>query len=147
MKTISQIAKEIGVSKQAVYDKIKKEPLLSSLKNLTLKLDGTLHYDIDGERLIKSAFNRNIQSSISSETSKDVDNNSQNLIDSLKDTIVILKRELDVKNNQIEDLRKLVEQAQTLAGNAQQLHATEKIPQLIEGEKKKGFFNIFSRKK
>lgn len=101
MKTIKQIADEIGVSKQAVYDKIKKEPLSSDLKEFALKIDNTLHYTLDGENLIKSAFNKNQQSSVSS---KATDNNSQELIDSLKDTISILQKELEVKNRQIEEL-------------------------------------------
>ena len=40
MKTIRQIADEIGVSKQAVFKKIKREPLSTSLQGLTATVDG-----------------------------------------------------------------------------------------------------------
>ena len=42
MKTIRQIADEIGVSKQAVFKKIKHEPLSTSLQGLTATVDGRL---------------------------------------------------------------------------------------------------------
>jgi len=35
MKTVRQIAEEIGVSKQAVFKKIKREPLSTGLRGLT----------------------------------------------------------------------------------------------------------------
>jgi predicted transcriptional regulator len=36
-KTIKQIADEVGVTKQAVHQKMKKEPLSTSLQSLTVK--------------------------------------------------------------------------------------------------------------
>jgi len=59
MKTIAQIAREIGVSKQAIHNKIKKEPLKSNLRGMTKTIDNALQIDVDGESLIKSAFNEN----------------------------------------------------------------------------------------
>ena len=53
MKTIRQIADEIGVSKQAVFKKIKREPLSTSLQGLTATVDGRLMVEVDGEKLIK----------------------------------------------------------------------------------------------
>ena len=38
MKTIREIADEIGVSKQAVFKKIKREPLSTNLRGLTARL-------------------------------------------------------------------------------------------------------------
>ena len=52
MKTIRQIADEIGVSKQAVFKKIKREPLSTSLQGLTATVDGRLMVEVDGEKLI-----------------------------------------------------------------------------------------------
>lgn len=57
-KTIKQIADEIGVSKQAVQQKIKKEPLATSLKELSATVDGVIHINIDGQTLIKSTFTK-----------------------------------------------------------------------------------------
>ena len=56
MKTIREIADEIGVSKQAVFKKIKREPLSTSLRGLTSTVDGRLTVSVDGEKLIKQAF-------------------------------------------------------------------------------------------
>lgn len=42
MKTIREIVDEIGVSKQAVFKKIKREPLSTSLQGLTSTVDGRL---------------------------------------------------------------------------------------------------------
>lgn len=55
-KTIKEIAEEIGVSKQAVFKKIKREPLSTSLQGLTTTVDGRLMVEVDGEKLIKQAF-------------------------------------------------------------------------------------------
>ena len=62
MKTIRQIADEIGVSKQAVFKKIKHEPLSTSLQGLTATVDGRLMVEVDGEKLIKQAFSEIIPS-------------------------------------------------------------------------------------
>ena len=56
MKTIRQIANEIGVSKQAIFKKMKCEPLSTSLQGLTTTVDGKLMVSVDGEKLIKQAF-------------------------------------------------------------------------------------------
>lgn len=55
-KTIKEIAEEIGVSKQAIFKKMKREPLSTSLQGLTSTVDGRLTVSVDGEKLIKQAF-------------------------------------------------------------------------------------------
>lgn len=55
-KTIKEIAEEIGVSKQAVFKKINRQPLSIELEGLTSTVDGRLMVSVDGERLIKQAF-------------------------------------------------------------------------------------------
>lgn len=62
MKTIREIADEIGVSKQAVFKKIKREPLSTSLQGLTSTVDGRLTVSVDGEKLIKQAFSQDVPS-------------------------------------------------------------------------------------
>ncbi len=56
IKTIREIADEIGVSKQAVFKKINRQPLSTKLMGLTATVDGRLMVSVDGERLIKQAF-------------------------------------------------------------------------------------------
>lgn len=73
MKTIRQIADEIGVSKQAVFKKIKHEPLSTSLQGLTATVDGRLMVEVDGEKLIKQAFSEIIPSTKNEEKTAEVD--------------------------------------------------------------------------
>lgn len=55
LKTIKEIADEIGVSKQAVWQKIKKESSID-LRQFTSKKGNTVYVDVDGQKAIKSAF-------------------------------------------------------------------------------------------
>jgi hypothetical protein len=56
MKTIKQIAEELGVSKQAIFYRISKPPLSNALQGLVSKENGILTVKFDGEMLIKQAF-------------------------------------------------------------------------------------------
>jgi len=56
MKTIKQIADELGVTKQAVHQKRKSKKLSIALQPFTSTVDGVIHISVDGENLIKSAF-------------------------------------------------------------------------------------------
>jgi len=152
MKTISQIAKEIGVSRQAVYKKTKQEPLLTSLQKFVLTVDNSVYIDDNGESLIKSAFRKCYQSTLL--TAK-VDTSDNEFTASLQDEIRFLRArndDLQKENSRLtekvleqsERLLSLTEQAQKLAENAQTLHAMENIkPQLTDG-KKTWLFKIFS---
>lgn len=55
-KTVKEIADEIGVSKQAVFKRINRQPLSTKLERLTSTVDGRLMVSVDGEILIKQAF-------------------------------------------------------------------------------------------
>ena len=56
-KTIRQIADEIGVTRQAVYQKIKSnKSIVKRLQLYTFTIDSTKYYTSDGEKLIKSLF-------------------------------------------------------------------------------------------
>ncbi len=55
-KTVKEIADEIGVSKQAVFKRINRQPLSTKLERLTSTVDGRLMVSVDGEMLIKQAF-------------------------------------------------------------------------------------------
>ena len=56
MKTIREIAEEIGVTKQAIFYRINKPPLAQALQSLVSKENGTLMIPLDAEKLIKQAF-------------------------------------------------------------------------------------------
>jgi len=152
MKTIAQIAREIGVSKQAVHHRIKKEPLKSALHDKVETIDNALHIDIDGERLIKSAFNTNVVDS----SSIMIDEMTSELVEVLKAQITELTAQNEDLRQQLNDERthsrkqadeilQLAQQGQKLAENAQTLHALDNVKPQLTAEKKQGFFSRFSR--
>ncbi len=57
-KTIKEIAEEIGVSKQAVFKKINQVPLSTEIEKFISTVDGKKLVSVDGEILIKQAFQR-----------------------------------------------------------------------------------------
>ena len=136
MKTIRQIADEIGVSKQAVFKKIKREPLSTSLQGLTATVDGRLMVEVDGEKLIKQAFSEIIPSTKNEEKTAEVDG----VVSVLQATIDTLQGQLEVKDRQIEQQAQTITRltdalaaAQQTAAVAQALHAGT-IQQQLLGE-------------
>lgn len=159
MKTIRQIADEIGVSKQAVFKKIKREPLSTSLQGLTATVDGRLMVEVDGEKLIKQAFSEIAPSTTDNQLTGAVDGlvdgastkpstkNAEKtaevdgVISVLQATIDTLQGQLEVKDRQIEQQAQTITRltdalaaAQQTAAAAQALHAGTIQQQLITGE-------------
>lgn len=148
MKTIRQIADEIGVSKQAVFKKIKREPLSTSLQGLTATVDGRLMVEVDGEKLIKQAFSEIAPSTTDNQLTGAVDGlvdapstkNAEKtaevdgVISVLQATIDTLQGQLEVKDRQIEKLTEALVAAQQTAAAAQALHAGTIQQQLLTGE-------------
>lgn len=148
MKTVRQIAEEIGVSKQAVFKKMKREPLSTSLRGLTSTVDGRLMVSVDGENLIKSAF----LSSGPSTDHQPVDGAVDGLVDApstevdgviavLQATIDTLQEQLKVKDRQIEQQAQTITRltdalaaAQQTAAAAQALHAGTMKQQFLSSE-------------
>ena len=144
MKTVRQIADELGVSKQAVFKKMKREPLSTSLQGLVSTINGRLMVSTDGENLIKSAF---LTSKLSTDHRPinglaDAPSNEVNgLISVLQTTIDTLQRQLEVKDRQIEQQAQTITRltdalvvAQQTAAAAQTLHAGTMHQQLLPGE-------------
>lgn len=99
MKTIKQIADELGVSKTAVRKKIENLGLRSGLQ----KNGNQFAIDENQERLIKSAFSES-----------EAETNSQTETETVSTLVSMLQRELDAKNEQIAHLQKLLDQEQQL---------------------------------
>ena len=100
MKTIRQIADELGVSKQAIFKKIDN----LGLRQRLTKVNNQWLIDESIEITIKEAFSTTSRSSTYSSTDSST-------VDRLID---VLKMELNVKNEQIADLQKLLDQEQQL---------------------------------
>ncbi len=145
MKTIREIADEIGVSKQAVFKKIKREPLSTSLQGLTSTVDGRLTVSVDGEKLIKQAFSAGTPSTNHQPVDGVVDGQGDGSVDGLiavlQATIDTLQGQLEVKDRQIEQQAQTITRlsdalvaAQQTAAAAQALHAGTIQQQLLSGE-------------
>lgn len=144
MKTIRQIADEIGVSKQAVFKKIKREPLSTSLQGLTATVDGRLMVEVDGEKLIKQAFSGGEVSTTDNQLPPTESDEKTVEVDGQNALYEILKMELQAKNEQIAALQaelskerqhsqKQAEKIAVLADQAQKLQLAQMSPQLMDG--------------
>ena len=121
MKTIRQIADEIGVSKTAVSKQIANLGLRSGLR----KNGNQFAIDERQETLIKQAF---------LEKSQTENHEVSDLVCVLQATIDTLQGQLEVKDRQIEKLTEALIAAQQTAAAAQALHAGTIQQQLVTGD-------------
>lgn len=98
-KTIKQLADEFGVSKQAIHQKRKKEPLSTRLQPFTSTVDGAVYISVDGENLLKQAFEINTVN----ETVNDVYTSVDGPFTAVDIILETLKEQLKVKDSQIKD--------------------------------------------
>jgi len=140
MKTIRQIADEIGVSKTAVSKQIANLGLRSGLR----KNGNQFAIDEHQEALIKQAFfeKSQIENENQSQTKTQTENREVgDLVCVLQATIDTLQGQLEVKDRQIEQQAQTITRltdalaaAQQTAAAAQALHAGTIQQQLITGE-------------
>ena len=134
MKTIRQIADEIGVSKTAVSKQIENLGLRSSLR----KNGNQFAIDEIQEKLIKQAFSGNETETKNANQSQTENHEVSDLVSVLQTTISVLKAELEAKDRQIEKLQMLLDQEQQLhALTAQQIKELpeQKEPDMTEEKK------------
>lgn len=155
MKTIREIADELGVDKQKVYRFIKQN-CISEAHHEAHQRSGVKYYDEAAETLIKQGL---FVKRASPEAHHEVLQNRIN--EATLDTVIdMLQRELDQKNEQIRELNARLAEcsaalvaAQQTAQAAQALHAgtiqTQLSPTSAEPEppQKTGFFSRFHRGK
>ena len=133
MKTIRQIADEIGVSKTAVNKQIANLGLRSGLR----KNGNQFAIDERQETLIKQAFLEKSQTEIENQTqtkSQTENHEVSDLVCVLQATIDTLQGQLEVKDRQIEKLTEALIAAQQTASAAQSLHAGTIQQQLVTGD-------------
>ena len=129
MKTIRQIADEIGVSKTAVNKQIANLGLRSGLR----KNGNQFAIDEHQEALIKQAFSEKSQTEIENQTQTE-NHEVGDLVCVLQATIDMLQGQLEVKDRQIAKLTEALVAAQQTAAAAQALHAGTMKQQLLSGE-------------
>ncbi len=147
-KTISQIAKEIGVSRQAVWYKTKNEQFADEIKKHSKKIGKKLCIDEEGEKIIKNAFTQDVDDNNINYVINDNDvklnrvkNDNNNVNSTDKQIIDVLTSQLSILNKHNNDLtkeinelskelskerehaRELADKLADLAANAQKLHA------------------------
>ena len=116
LKTIKELADEIGVSKQAVWQKIKKESSID-LRQFTSKKGNTVYVDVDGQKVIKSAF-FNKTSTKKRQQKVFVDDNVNNSVDGNpegNEEILFLRNLVSELQSEKKDLHNLLDQQQRLA--------------------------------
>jgi len=139
MKTIKELAEEIGVSKVAVQKKINR----LNIKNKMI-LDGNRWLvPEEMEKSIKMAFNKYDDDNQTDNNREDNENITQTLVS-------MLQRELEEKNKQIEKLQTIINQEQQLRMVTEQklIAIEQKREEENENqEKKRGLFGwIFGSK-
>ena len=144
MKTIRQIADEIGVSKQAVYKRYKGK-LHTVCTPYTHTEQGVLYLSEQAETLIKQDFLKN-DCSNGAHTERSIgavpeQSQEAGVVAVLQATIDTLQGQLEVKDRQIEELNARLAEvsaallaAQQTAVAAQALHAGTMKQQLLSGE-------------
>ena len=158
MKTIKQIADELGVSKQSIRNTIAKLGLQSALR----KNGNSFAIDDNQESLIKKDFLEESQSNTQSGLQSESQSSLQSALRLLERQNEQLSGELAAKNKLIDEQQQTIKKladalaaAQQNTQAAQLLHATEKpqLKNLVDGstdsvasEKKIWFARIFSRK-
>lgn len=108
--SVSEFAKQIGMSRQAVYKKIKNDNKLSTCVN---EVDNQIFIDIEAFRKISV-----------NQTDNQVDMDCKpvnNQVDSKSELIEILKKELEEKNRQLEEKDNQIRMFQKLLDQEQQL--------------------------
>lgn len=124
MKTIRQIADEVGVSKQAIRNQIAKLGLQTTLR----KNGNQFAIDEHHETLIKRAF---IRAKNTKETQTVTDNKRKQV----DDLIAMLRNELEAKNEQLAAKDRQLEAANAALRAEQLLHAdTKGIPFISTAE-------------
>ena len=133
MKTIRTLADEIGVTKQAIFQKMKKEPLASSINELTTRVGGIVYVYPEGEGMIKEQFHKvNQIFAIPRVDDASTVNILQQQVDRKDRQLEVLNLQISVKDKQIEELTKALAASQEQTKTAQTLHAGDIHREIIE---------------
>jgi IS30 family transposase len=118
LKTIRELADELGVSKQAIWQKIKRDASID-LRQFTSTKGNTVYVDVDGQKAIKSMFSNN-SSTRYRQQKDDVDDNKKDAVDE-QDEVKFLRNLVSEIQSEKKELHKLLDQQQRLALQDKQL--------------------------
>ena len=112
LKTIRELSDELGVSKQAIWQKIKRDASID-LRQFTSTKGNTVYVDVDGQKAIKSMFS-NDSSTRYRQQKDDVDDNKKDAVDE-QDEVKFLRNLVSEIQSEKKELHKLLDQQQRLA--------------------------------
>ena len=112
LKTIRELADELGVSKQAIWKKIKRDASID-LRQFTSTKGNTVYVDVDGQKAIKAMFS-NDSSTRYRQQKDDVDDNKKDAVDG-QDEVKFLRNLVSEIQSEKKELHKLLDQQQRLA--------------------------------
>ena len=118
LKTIRELADELGVSKQAIWQKIKRDASID-LRQFTSTKGNTVYVDVDGQKVIKEMFS-NDSSTRHRQQKDDVDDNKKDAVDG-QDEVKFLRNLVSEIQSEKKELHKLLDQQQRLALQDKQL--------------------------
>ena len=117
-KTIRELADELGVSKQAIWQKIKRDASID-LRQFTSTKGNTVYVDVDGQKAIKAMFSNNLSTRYRQQKD-DVDDNKKDAVDE-QDEVKFLRNLVSEIQSEKKELHKLLDQQQRLALQDKQL--------------------------
>ena len=118
LKTIRELADELGVSKQAIWQKIKRDASID-LRQFTSTKGNTVYVNVDGQKIIKSMF-KNDSSTKERQHKDDVDDNEKDDVDT-QNEVKFLRNLVSEIQSEKKELHKLLDQQQRLALQDKQL--------------------------
>lgn len=118
LKTIRELADELGVSKQAIWQKIKRDASID-LRQFTSTKGNTVYVDVDGQKAIKAMFS-NDSSTRDRQHKDDVDDNKKDAVDGQDEVKFLRNLVLEIQSEK-KELHKLLDQQQRLALQDKQL--------------------------
>ena len=118
LKTIRELSDELGVSKQAIWQKIKRDASID-LRQFTSTKGNTVYVDVDGQKAIKSMFS-NDSSTRYRQQKDDVDDNKKDAVDE-QDEVKFLRNLVSEIQSEKKELHKLLDQQQRLSLQDKQL--------------------------
>ena len=112
LKTIRELADELGVSKQAIWQKIKRDTSVD-LRQFTSTKGNTVYVNVDGQKTIKSMFS-NDSSTKDRQYENRIDDNKKDSVDD-QDEVKFLRNLVSEIQSEKKELHKLLDQQQQLA--------------------------------
>ena len=112
LKTIRELAGELGVSKQAIWQKLKRDSSID-LRQFTSKKGNTVYVNVDGQKLIKSMF-LDDSSKKERQHKVDVDDNEKDYVDD-RNEVKFLRNLVSEIQSEKKELHKVLDQQQRLA--------------------------------